>query len=90
MTIPEPILRVLHHIIVSHHGELEHGALKVPATPEALFVANLDNLDAKMNMALAATRGEAEATTDRGGPFTEKIWALGTKLYRPDPTKVDG
>ena len=23
-----------------------------------------------------------------GGDFTEKIWALDTKLYRPDPTTV--
>ena len=28
------ILRVLHHIILSHHGRQEFGALKIPATPE--------------------------------------------------------
>lgn len=88
--IPMPILRVLHHIIISHHGELEHGAAKIPATPEAIFIANLDNLDAKMNMAISATRPNTAAGQDKslGGHFTEKIWALGTKLYRPDPTTV--
>ncbi len=78
-------LRSLQHIILSHHGELEHGAVKVPATPEAIFVAMLDNLDAKTAGALSRTRNESP--NDSGGPFTEKIWSLGTRLYRPDPLK---
>ncbi len=83
--IPPTLLRVLHHIIISHHGEPEYGALKVPATPEAILVSMLDNLDAKLHMALAATRDGAGGD-DRGGDFTEKIWALGTRLFRPDGT----
>ena len=90
--VPEPLLRVLHHIILSHHGQPEFGALKLPATPEALAVSLLDNLDAKMEMALTAARTEpteAEAAADLGGDFTEKIWALGnTRFYRPDPTTL--
>ncbi|MFA9478181.1 3'-5' exoribonuclease YhaM family protein [Phycisphaerales bacterium AB-hyl4] len=92
ITIPAPILRVLHHIILSHHGQPEFGALKIPATPEALAVSLIDNLDAKMNMALTAARSEpteAEAENDLGGHFTEKLWALGnTRFYRPDPTTL--
>ena len=84
--VPAPILRVLEHIIISHHGQPEFGALKLPATPEAIFIANLDNLDAKMNMALSETRDDDVKAA--GGDFTEKIWALGTRLYRPDPTTV--
>lgn len=76
-------LRALQHILLTHHGELEHGAVKVPATPEAIFVAMLDNLDAKTATALAHTRNPLARETD--GPFTEKVWALGTRLYRPDP-----
>jgi len=45
-------LRVLQHIVLSHHGSLEFGAAKVPSTPEAIFVAHLDNLDAKTSIAL--------------------------------------
>lgn len=87
--VPEPILRVLHHMILSHHGQPEFGALKVPATPEAMFVSLIDNLDAKMQMAIAATRAEVgEGEQNLGGDFTEKLWALGTRLYRPDPTTV--
>ena len=83
--VPEPLIRVLHHIILSHHGRPEHGALKMPATPEAIAVSLIDNLDAKMNMAIGATRGDGAASA---GDFTERIWALETRLYRPDPTTV--
>lgn len=85
VAVPQPILAVLGHIILSHHGTPEFGALKIPATPEAIFISNLDNLDAKMNLAIGEARnpdkpGDAE--------FTEKIWALDTRLYKPDPTTV--
>ena len=87
--IPAALLRALQHIILSHHGQPEFGAVKLPATPEAIAVANMDNLDAKLNMALAATRDESQGKAgELGGDFTEKIWALGTRLYRPDPTTV--
>jgi len=86
--IPANLRRVLEHIILSHHGVPEFGALKLPATPEAIFISNLDNLDAKMNMALdAAAREKLGAGPDLGSDFTEKVWALGTKIYRPDPSK---
>ena len=86
--VPAAILRVLSHIILSHHGVPEFGALKVPATPEAIAISILDNLDAKLNMAIAVTRGRDVKAGDLGGDFTEKVWALDTKLYRPDPTAV--
>jgi 3'-5' exoribonuclease len=85
--VPAPIRQVLTHIILSHHGVPEFGALKVPATPEALFVSALDNLDAKLNLALAEARPDTPGKADLGGDFTEKIWALDTKLYKPDPTR---
>ncbi|MFP4145586.1 MAG: 3'-5' exoribonuclease YhaM family protein [Phycisphaeraceae bacterium] len=89
--VPEPVLTVLHHIILSHHGQPEFGALKLPSTPEALLISLIDNLDAKMNMGLAATRGaDAPDASDVQGHFTERLWALGTRMYRPDPTKLNG
>ncbi len=83
--LPPDALRVLQHIILSHHGELEHGAVKVPSTPEAVFVAMLDNLDARTAMALAHTRPEQAPAADVPGDFTDRVWALGTRLYRRDP-----
>ncbi len=82
--MPAGAVMALEHIILSHHGIPEFGAVKIPATPEAIFVSLLDNLDAKTAMALAAARADRRGG-DLGGNFTEKHWALGTKLYRPDP-----
>lgn len=85
--IPEAVLSVLQHMILSHHGRPEHGALKIPSTPEAIAVSLLDNLDAKLNMAIGSTRAESAKVGDGSGNFTEKIWALDTRMYWPDPTK---
>lgn len=85
--IPANALLVLQHIIISHHGLPEFGAAKVPMTPEAILVSLLDNVDAKTCMALAETRAGHAANAENGGNFTEKIWALNTKLFKPDPLK---
>ncbi|MBS0198711.1 MAG: HD domain-containing protein [Planctomycetes bacterium] len=82
--MPAGALTVLQHIIISHHGIPEFGAAKIPATPEAILVSLLDNLDAKTTIALVAARPERASSFDRGGNFTEKQWALDTKLFRPD------
>jgi 3'-5' exoribonuclease len=90
--LPPNLVMVLQHIILSHHGVPEFGAAKIPASPEAILVSLLDNVDAKTTMALAAARPDADAV-DPGeqaggalnGNFTEKQWALDTKLFRPDP-----
>ena len=88
VVIPTPILAVLQHIVLSHHGQPDFGALKLPATPEAIFVSIIDNLDAKMNMAITVGRSEDAKPTD--GHFTEKVWALeNVRLFRPDPTTVE-
>ena len=79
--LPGETLRVLQHILISHHGLLENGAAKLPATPEAIFVAQLDNLDAKSQAAITAAKREYAG----GGEWTDKVWALETKVYRPDP-----
>lgn len=76
---------VLEHIILSHHNLPEHGAAKMPMSPEAVLVAHIDGLDAKTVIAQDAARPEVAAAADLGGNFTERSWALGVKLYRPDP-----
>ena len=82
---PRHVVTVLQHIILSHHGVPEFGAAKIPATPEAILVSMLDNLDAKTTIALTAARPDRKAAHDLGGNFTEKQWALDTKLFKPDP-----
>ncbi len=83
--LPPDALRVLQHIIISHHGEPEYGAAKLPSTPEAIFVAMLDNLDAKTEMALSHSRTDPAPVLVIEGDFTDKVWALGTRLFKPDP-----
>lgn len=43
-------LRRLKHLIASHHGKLEHGAITTPALPEAAALHALDMLDSRQYM----------------------------------------
>jgi 3'-5' exoribonuclease len=83
--ISQELIDVLQHIIISHHGETEFGSPKTPATPEALAVHALENLDAKLCMALAACRGENVTE----GNWTEYLKAFSGKMYRPDVAPAD-
>jgi 3'-5' exoribonuclease len=87
VTVPTEVVRVFEHVLLSHHGVPEFGALKVPATPEAILIHYLDNVDAKMNIALTECRDADHLSNKAPGDFTEKVWALGTRLYRPDVSK---
>jgi 3'-5' exoribonuclease len=88
--LPPDALRILQHIIISHHGEPEFGAAKLPSTPEAIFISQLDNLDAKTQMALTAAERDQYEQIDEAGMFTDKVWSLGTRIFRPDPLKGGG
>jgi 3'-5' exoribonuclease len=85
--IPRPIVEVMQHIILSHHGEPEFGAARVPSTPEAIAVHVIENMDAKLMMALTATRGEAAAAAE--GNWTEYMKAFNGRLFRPDVAPAD-
>lgn len=83
--LPAGALTIMQHIILSHHEKPEYGSAKMPSSPEAVLVSLIDNLDAKTVMAMSAARPDRENEIALGGNFTEKNWALGVKLYRPDP-----
>jgi 3'-5' exoribonuclease len=101
--IPQPLIDVLQHIILSHHGELSKGfgSAKSPATPEAMMVSFIDDMDAKLMLALQSTRGtvgpgageassgDGEGATGAGGSWTEYIKAFNGRLYRPDVAPAD-
>jgi 3'-5' exoribonuclease len=42
------------HILLAHHGQLEYGSPRAPATAEALVIHFADDLDAKLDMIKAA------------------------------------
>ncbi|MSU65568.1 MAG: HD domain-containing protein [Opitutus sp.] len=71
---PERLER-LEHIILSHQGEPEWGAAVYAATPEAVFVSMIDNLDAKMGMVQRALR-QADDTAE----FSERLPGLSSPL----------
>lgn len=68
-------LERLEHIVLSHQGEPEWGAAVYAATPEAVFVSMIDNLDARMGMVQRALRQAAEADE-----FSERLPGLNTSL----------
>ncbi len=68
-------LERLEHIILSHQGEPEWGAAVYAATPEAVFVSMIDNLDAKMGMVQRALR-----QADEKAEFSEKLPGLSSQL----------
>lgn len=77
---PADIRNVLIHLILSHHGAYEFGSPKLPACPEALVIHYLDNLDAKVFMAL---KGIHEARKEESD-FSEWIRPLETRVYKKD------
>lgn len=68
-------LERLEHIVLSHQGEPEWGAAVYAATPEAVFVSMIDNLDAKMGMVERALR-----QTPEDNDFSERLPGLNTTL----------
>ena len=81
----EPELqRHLKHLVLSHHGTLEFGAVRVPQTAEALVLHYADNIDAKMAQCrgLFAQLGEGESWT----PYQA---TLGRAMHRCAQTPVE-
>jgi 3'-5' exoribonuclease len=74
------LLERLEHIILSHQGKLEWGAAIMAATPEAVFVSMIDNLDAKMGMVQRALR-----QTAAGEEFSERLPGLESALLTKPP-----
>jgi 3'-5' exoribonuclease len=85
--VPQNLIDVLQHIVLSHHGLPEHGAARIPSTPEAIMVHVIENLDAKLMMALGTTRGDTGTAGE--GNWTEYLKAFGGRLYRPDVAPAD-
>lgn len=49
MHFPADLANRLRHMVLSHHGSLEHGSPVRPATPEALLLNLVEATDAKLN-----------------------------------------
>ena len=81
--IPQPLIDVMQHIILSHHDKPEFGSPKTPATPEAIAVHMIENLDAKLMMVAG---GDARRIAERRRRELDGIHeGFGGRLYRPMP-----
>src|SRR5262245_64799996 len=60
---PHELLLRIKHMILSHHGQLDFGSPVLPMTPEAIMLASLDNLDAKVYAFTRDIREDRNATS---------------------------
>ncbi len=76
---PDETVRCLTHIIASHHGIREYGAIATPATAEAYAVHCIDLIDARMYV-FEDVLGRLES-----GKFSDPIHTLEcTRIYKPE------
>jgi len=73
---PEHLARAIGHIILSHHGSLEHGSPVVPCTREATLVHMIDNLGGRLG---SFDRLEKELSP--GSSWSAYDRAIGTGAY---------
>ena len=74
---PMELKTTLQHLIVSHHGEVEHGALRPPMFPEAFALFVMDLLDARLEQAWRLI-DQGEASEE----WTPYIPSLQCRLFR--------
>jgi 3'-5' exoribonuclease len=76
-SVNEEKLMLVKHIVVSHHGQKDWGALNEPSFPEAMIVHLADMADCHVTMMQEATRD-----TEPGNLTDDRVWPYGRKLYR--------
>lgn len=82
---------ILKHLILSHHGEYEFGAAKLPMTREAFVLHLADDLDAKMNSLtrIMETPGSAGGQWTPFQPIFERFFFRGTPSAFEEDDQVD-
>jgi len=79
---PAELSRMIRHIILSHHGELEYGSPKTPKFAEAFLVFSLDYADSR----LAIFREVVEK--NKNVKWTDFNNYLDTNVYIKDPPEA--
>lgn len=74
--VPEEKTVLLQHMLLSHHGEPEHGAAVRPICAESELLSMIDLIDSRMEI-YKETMDETEV-----GGFSKKVFALDKKIYR--------
>jgi len=81
---PVEVKSILQHLIVSHHGEIEKGALRAPMFPEALTLWIADLLDARLEQAWRLIDQGPESEE-----WTAYVPSLERQLYRWRPLEAE-
>ena len=76
---PDELVVKLKHLIMSHHGEPDHGSPVVPMTLEGIALNLLDCLDAR----LASVTQMIEDDVNTDSRWTTYNPAIGRKIYKP-------
>ena len=74
---PIELKTILQHFLVSHHGDLDKGALRRPMFPEAFVLSLIDLLDARMEQAYRLID-----SVPSGDEFTGYVPSLERQLFR--------
>jgi 3'-5' exoribonuclease len=82
---PAELSLKLKHMVLSHHGSLEHGSPVVPMTIEAILLHYIDNLDAQARGTLQVLDKEPA----RFGKWTEYVKLLDRFIYRGDIARAE-
>ncbi len=72
-------IRMLIHLILSHHGTREFGAIQTPAIAEAFVLCYIDNIDAKVYMC-----DDITSTLEPGTMTDKRPYGVENRLYRND------
>ncbi|MHC4663780.1 MAG: 3'-5' exoribonuclease YhaM family protein [Planctomycetota bacterium] len=76
---PDELLRALEHMVLSHHGRVEWGAVTTPCFAEAVLLHHLDNIDAKVSAFFEIMAEEG----DTGSDWTERKYMFdNTRLWK--------
>ena len=75
--VSEKDTMLMKHIIASHHGKLEWGAISVPAIPEAMIVHELDMIDSRIYQF-----EEVYKTIESNSLTDSKVFGLDTRVYK--------
>ena len=74
---PIELKTVLQHLLVSHHGDLDKGALRLPMLPEAFALSLLDLMDARLEQTFRLID-----SAPTGEEFTAYVPSLERQLFR--------
>ncbi len=78
------------HVILSHHGQRDHGSPVVPMTVEAFIVAMSDDLDAKVHLVRRALAAESDTEfTAWNSRLERRLWK-GAIASRGEPAVDPG